>query len=191
MSSVSHLRTLVELLQQHAQGSPSGIAYRFLPTEGAAEALTYARSDRQARAIAADLQKHGLAGERALLLFPPGLDYPATFLRLRVRECRLGRSSSATRAAWVSSSGLDRLGCAGRGGSHRRRACRLARVAPRPDRCGRYHPTTYRDAGLPHPYQARQSLPQDPARTRYHQTFKRVTAYLLANGVISDVPVAT
>jgi acyl-CoA synthetase (AMP-forming)/AMP-acid ligase II len=77
--SSSHPRTLVELLQQRAQASPSNIAYRFLSAGGAAEALTYAQLDRQARATAAVLQEHGLAGERALLLFPPGLDYLATF----------------------------------------------------------------------------------------------------------------
>jgi acyl-CoA synthetase (AMP-forming)/AMP-acid ligase II/acyl carrier protein len=35
--------------------------------------------DRQARAIAATLQSLGWAGERALLLYPPGLDYIAAF----------------------------------------------------------------------------------------------------------------
>jgi hypothetical protein len=54
-----------------------------------------------------------------------------------------------------------------------------------------YNPSAYRDAGLPHPYQTRQSLLQDPARFPYHQTFvRRVTAYLLANGIISNAPVA-
>jgi acyl-CoA synthetase (AMP-forming)/AMP-acid ligase II/acyl carrier protein len=39
--------------------------------------LTYAELDRQARAIAVMLQSRGLARERVLLLYPPGLDYIA------------------------------------------------------------------------------------------------------------------
>ncbi|MBI2826410.1 MAG: aminotransferase class I/II-fold pyridoxal phosphate-dependent enzyme [Planctomycetia bacterium] len=42
-------------------------------------AITYAELDRQARAIAAWLQAHGLQGQRALLLYPSGLDFIASF----------------------------------------------------------------------------------------------------------------
>ncbi|MCA9148256.1 MAG: aminotransferase class I/II-fold pyridoxal phosphate-dependent enzyme, partial [Planctomycetales bacterium] len=41
---------------------------------------TYADLDRKSRAIAARLQSMNLAGERALLLYPPGLDFVAGFL---------------------------------------------------------------------------------------------------------------
>ena len=41
--------------------------------------LSYAGLDERARAIAALLQEHGAAGERVLLLYPPGLDYIAAF----------------------------------------------------------------------------------------------------------------
>ncbi|MEM7345625.1 MAG: beta-ketoacyl synthase N-terminal-like domain-containing protein, partial [Chloroflexota bacterium] len=41
--------------------------------------LTYAALDQQARAIAGCLQKRGLTGERALLLYPPGLAFIAAF----------------------------------------------------------------------------------------------------------------
>jgi acyl-CoA synthetase (AMP-forming)/AMP-acid ligase II len=41
--------------------------------------LTYGELDRNARAIAAALRSRGLAGEQALLLYPPGLDYIAAF----------------------------------------------------------------------------------------------------------------
>ena len=40
---------------------------------------TYADLDRRARAIAAWLQSLGLQGERALLLYPAGLDFIAAF----------------------------------------------------------------------------------------------------------------
>ncbi len=41
--------------------------------------LTYAELDRQARAIGARLQAMGMTGERALLLYPAGLDFIAAF----------------------------------------------------------------------------------------------------------------
>jgi 8-amino-7-oxononanoate synthase/acyl carrier protein len=41
--------------------------------------ITYGELDRQARAIAAWLQAHGLQGQRALLLYPPGLEFIASF----------------------------------------------------------------------------------------------------------------
>lgn len=41
--------------------------------------MTNSDLDRRARAIAAWLQNHGLAGERAMLLFPPGLDFIAAY----------------------------------------------------------------------------------------------------------------
>ena len=43
------------------------------------EPLTWGELDRRARAIAAALTEAGAAGERALLLYPPGLDYLAAF----------------------------------------------------------------------------------------------------------------
>ncbi len=72
--------TTVELLRYRAIHQPDRLAFTFLPdgeTEG--ESLTYAELDRQARAIAAKLQALGLSGERALLLYPPGLEYLAAF----------------------------------------------------------------------------------------------------------------
>src|SRR5262249_48066836 len=41
--------------------------------------LTYGELDHRARVLAATLQSRGLAGERALLLCPPGLDYVTAF----------------------------------------------------------------------------------------------------------------
>ncbi|HSG38239.1 MAG TPA: AMP-binding protein, partial [Thermoanaerobaculia bacterium] len=55
-------------------------AFTFL-RDGRAEAarLTWAGLDRRAREIAAALQARGLEGERAVLLFPPGLEFIAAF----------------------------------------------------------------------------------------------------------------
>ncbi len=68
--------TLVELLRLRAGEEPDFRAYTFLLDGEQEEAhVTYGELDRRARAIAARLQATGAAGERALLLFAPGLDY--------------------------------------------------------------------------------------------------------------------
>lgn len=59
---------------------PERQAYSFLP-DGDTDELrwTYAELDRQARAIGAALQASGATGGRALIFYPPGLDYIAAF----------------------------------------------------------------------------------------------------------------
>ncbi|MGA2410896.1 MAG: AMP-binding protein, partial [Candidatus Binataceae bacterium] len=73
--------TLVELLRWRALQQPEQRIYTYLSdgeTEGAH--LTYEALDCQARAIAAMLQSYGTSGERALLFYPPGLEFiPAFF----------------------------------------------------------------------------------------------------------------
>ena len=72
--------TLVELLQWRADRQPNHHGYTFLlngKTESAP--LSYSELDRQARAIAALLQQHQAEGERALLLYPQGLEVIAAF----------------------------------------------------------------------------------------------------------------
>jgi acyl-CoA synthetase (AMP-forming)/AMP-acid ligase II len=71
---------LVELLRWRASCQPEQRAYTFLPDGETEEvSLTYGELDRQARAIGAMLQDLGATGERALLFFPPGLEYIAAF----------------------------------------------------------------------------------------------------------------
>ncbi len=72
--------TLVELLRHRAKYQPDDIAFIYL-VDGESEErpITYRELDRQARAIAAWLQTHDLVGERALLLYPPGLEFIAAF----------------------------------------------------------------------------------------------------------------
>ena len=72
--------TLVELLRWRAQHQPGRRVYTFL-VDGEAEEvhLTYQEIDRQARAIGVKLQSLAAPGERALLLYPPGLEYIAGF----------------------------------------------------------------------------------------------------------------
>lgn len=72
--------TLVSLLRWRTSISPDLKIFTYL-TDGKSKekSLTFAELDRKARAFAATLQEKGLEGERALLLFPPGLDYVVAF----------------------------------------------------------------------------------------------------------------
>ncbi|HKV10771.1 MAG TPA: amino acid adenylation domain-containing protein, partial [Thermoanaerobaculia bacterium] len=71
---------LVEALRRRAGEQPERRAYTFLE-EGESESghLTYRELDERARAVAAALQASARRGDRALLLFPPGLDFVAAF----------------------------------------------------------------------------------------------------------------
>ncbi|PYS24486.1 MAG: beta-ketoacyl synthase [Acidobacteria bacterium] len=72
--------TFVEVLNWRARHQPDRVAYTFLK-DGETELvdLTYQNLDHQARAIGMSLQSIGAAGERVLLLYPPGLEYVAAF----------------------------------------------------------------------------------------------------------------
>jgi acyl-CoA synthetase (AMP-forming)/AMP-acid ligase II len=72
--------TLVDLLRRRADRQPEGLAYAFLDDGGGVgERLSYGELDREARRIAAWLQESGAQGDRALLLFPAGLDFLKAF----------------------------------------------------------------------------------------------------------------
>jgi acyl-CoA synthetase (AMP-forming)/AMP-acid ligase II len=72
--------TLVALLRRRTSENPDRVAFTFLADpETDKGTLTYRELDQRARAIAGTLQSLGLAGERVLLLYPPGLDYVAAF----------------------------------------------------------------------------------------------------------------
>ncbi len=70
----------LERLRYWSVALPDKIAYRFL---GAGEVddstVTFAELDEQARAIAAKLVSKGYVGQRALLMYPPGLDFIVAF----------------------------------------------------------------------------------------------------------------
>jgi acyl-CoA synthetase (AMP-forming)/AMP-acid ligase II len=71
---------LVDLLRWRARHQPEKRIYTFL-VDGETQEVhqTYKELDQRARAIGAQLQSLGAAGERALLLYPPGLEYIAGF----------------------------------------------------------------------------------------------------------------
>lgn len=74
------MKSLVEILCTRAAEMPERDAYTFL-VDGETDAvkLTYRELDRGARAVAAELETVCERGARALLLFPPGLDYIVAF----------------------------------------------------------------------------------------------------------------
>ncbi|HEX7239906.1 MAG TPA: AMP-binding protein, partial [Longimicrobiaceae bacterium] len=78
MSNPRQASTLGELLRLRADDDPARVAYTFL-LDGETEEghLTYGGLDLRARAVAARLQALGARGARALLLYPPGLEYVA------------------------------------------------------------------------------------------------------------------
>ncbi|MDZ7959083.1 MAG: condensation domain-containing protein [Aulosira sp. DedQUE10] len=78
---VCNFSTLVELLRYRSVEQADTTAFTFLQDgEAQAVSLTYQQLDCHSRAIASQLQALGLSGERALLLYPPGIDYlPAFF----------------------------------------------------------------------------------------------------------------
>lgn len=70
--------SLLDILRSRAQYQPDNQAYIFLQNgETETGTLTYGELDRQARAIAAQLQSW--QGERALLLYPSGLEFITAF----------------------------------------------------------------------------------------------------------------
>jgi amino acid adenylation domain-containing protein len=78
--SVRQYSTVVEILCDQSAIQPGAEAFTFL-VDGENQAVTWTYRDLEwrARAIAAQLQALSLSGERALLLYPPGLDYLAAF----------------------------------------------------------------------------------------------------------------
>ena len=72
---------LPAVLRHRAEHQPHRRAFTFLSGRKLTPShLTYGDLDLRARAIAAQLQDQCAANERALLLFPPGLDYVGAFL---------------------------------------------------------------------------------------------------------------
>jgi 8-amino-7-oxononanoate synthase len=71
---------LVELLRHRARCQSDDVAFTYLVDgENDQVHMTYKELDRQARAIGAWLESQDLAGERALLLYPPGLEFITAF----------------------------------------------------------------------------------------------------------------
>ncbi|GAA0639631.1 fatty acyl-AMP ligase [Streptomyces thermocarboxydovorans] len=79
-------RSLVDLLFAHASEHPDRTAYRFLATGDCAgenaeiHTVTYGRLAARTRAVAAWLRDRNLTGARAMLMYPPGLEFISGYL---------------------------------------------------------------------------------------------------------------
>lgn len=71
--------TMSDVLAQQAADDPTRTAYIFLDDRDGAVEMSYGELDRRARVIAARLQLELQPGDRALLVYPPGLDFIAAF----------------------------------------------------------------------------------------------------------------
>jgi acyl-CoA synthetase (AMP-forming)/AMP-acid ligase II len=81
LNAIAQFPNFVDLLSYRAQMQPEQCAYTFLRSgETESGVLTYRDLDHQARVIAIHLQLLAAGGERALLLYPPGLEFITAFL---------------------------------------------------------------------------------------------------------------
>lgn len=96
-----------EVLRTRARETPDRRAFVFLDDHGAeSAALTYGGLHARARTVAARLRHYTTPGDRALLLFAPGLDFLAAFfgcleagvIAVPVAPPRRGRVQDATRS---------------------------------------------------------------------------------------------
>lgn len=77
---VTSVSTFIDILQERALHQPNQKAFTFLQDgETESDSLTYKQLEQQAQAIASQLQSLGLTGERALLLYPSGLEFISAF----------------------------------------------------------------------------------------------------------------
>ncbi len=79
-ASAYDFSTFIDLLRWRALQQPEERIYSFL-TDGdeTTDFFTFAELDHHARIIAASLQEHCASGERALLIYPSGLEFIAAF----------------------------------------------------------------------------------------------------------------
>jgi acyl-CoA synthetase (AMP-forming)/AMP-acid ligase II len=76
----SEFPTILQALQSHVVRQPNEIAYTFLESDDTRRTLTWQQLDQRARTIAAELLNHAVPGDRALLIYPPGLEFISGFL---------------------------------------------------------------------------------------------------------------
>jgi acyl-CoA synthetase (AMP-forming)/AMP-acid ligase II len=77
--------SLVTLLARRAESQPDDRAYVFLGDRGAEEAvITFRELHDAARALAARLTKIARPGDRAILVFPPGLEFLVAFFGCQI-----------------------------------------------------------------------------------------------------------
>lgn len=77
---INNICSMIDVLQYRAASHPERIAFQFL-IDGEIEGnfITFGELDRQARSIASLLQQSAKAGDRILLMYPPGLEFISAF----------------------------------------------------------------------------------------------------------------
>ena len=79
---IDHFATFIDVVRTQAERYGEQNLYRFLrdgDVDGTVDSLSFGALDRRARAIGARLRAERGVAERALLLYPPGLDYVTAF----------------------------------------------------------------------------------------------------------------
>ena len=77
---MDNLRSLVALLARRAAEQANDRAYVFVSDRGTEEAsLTFRQLHEAARALAARLTAAAQPGDRAILVFPPGIEFMVAF----------------------------------------------------------------------------------------------------------------
>lgn len=85
---VNDAESLVDICRLRAALHPQLSVYKFMDNgEDVSSTLTYAELDNAAKHVAAKLQHSGFQGERALLLYPAGLDYIIAFFACLYAGC--------------------------------------------------------------------------------------------------------
>jgi acyl-CoA synthetase (AMP-forming)/AMP-acid ligase II/acyl carrier protein len=79
MQSGDSYQTMLELLEQQAAEQPDATAFVFLDDRDGITEITFGELDHRARVIAARLQLELRAGDRALLVYPAGLEFISAF----------------------------------------------------------------------------------------------------------------
>jgi acyl-CoA synthetase (AMP-forming)/AMP-acid ligase II len=80
---MEHLSSMVELLDLRASQQPDDQSYIFLSDRGVVEgSLTFADLHRRASSVALRLAAGSRPGDRALLVFPTGIDFVVAFFWL-------------------------------------------------------------------------------------------------------------
>ncbi|MCY2993428.1 MAG: AMP-binding protein [Planctomycetota bacterium] len=72
--------SLVDRLEHHADRMPDRVVYTWLDDDGRVDQFTFGELALRARTLAARFAEHAGPGERALLLYPHGLEFIAAFL---------------------------------------------------------------------------------------------------------------
>src|SRR3954470_16717951 len=72
-------QSMIDLLAARAADQPDGIAYMFLDDREGEQQITFGELERRSRLIAARLQLELKPGDRALLVYPAGLEFISAF----------------------------------------------------------------------------------------------------------------